>query len=182
MKSTIVLVLAVLLGVFVASAASATTVGWDVFVLGDSATYTYVFTSSEAGDWITHFHVYAPLSPTLVQDWSAERGWQFTADPDLETGGADLCWYAPDPLADGLAYGQSIQVSMTVSSAYPTVENFIVPGCLGNWGYETYFFAGWGVLVSFPCVGVPEGSAPVPEPLSVIVLAAGCAVMGLKRR
>ena len=180
MKGLLSLAVVTVLVVFVASAAAATTVGWDVSAAGDHTTYTYTLTSSEFNDLITSLHVYAPMTPSLVTSWTAENGWLFATEPDPETGGADIYWWADDPGAQGLAYGASLQASMTVPAWLSRDDNFVVPGYLGNWGYETYNFAGWGVLVSFPAVPVPVGT--VPEPVSLLALASGCTLLGLLRR
>ncbi len=182
MKGPLVFGMVAALVVLVASAGMATTAGAIVETVGDLTTYTYTITSSELNDLITSFHVYAPLHPSLVVGWEAENDWLFAVDADLEIDGADIYWWAPDPVEDGLPYGQTVQVSMTVPSTTSTDYNFIVPGFLGNWGYETYNFAGWGVLVSFPPVPVPVGQASLPEPASLAALAFGCAVLAARRR
>lgn len=182
MKQLLSLAVVTALAVFVASAAPATTVGWDVTTNADHTTYTYSLTSTEFSDLITSFHVYAPMDPSLVTAWTTDNGWLFAVEPDAEIGGADIYWWADDPAAQGLAYGAGLQVSMTVPAHLSRDDNFVVPGYLGNWGYETYNFAGWGVLVSFPPVPVPVGTAPVPEPASVLALASGLTLLRLRRR
>ena len=182
MKGPLVFGMVATLVVLVASAGMATTAGAIVETVGDSTTYTYTVTSSELNDLITSFHVYAPLHPSLVVGWEAENDWLFTVDADPEIDGADIYWSAPDPVEDGLAYGQTMHVSMTVPSTTSTDNNFIVPGFLGNWGYETYNYAGYGVFVSFPPVPVPVGQDPFPEPASLVALAFGCAAFVARRR
>lgn len=170
MKSRIVVAL-VLLAIMVASAASATTLGCLKTTTGNQTTYTYTLTSSEIGDYITSLHIYAPLSPGLIQDHSSLANWSFDAivDPDPEVG-TDIYWCADDIELYGLSNGTVQQFSITVPSWTSIDNNHILPGCLGNWGYDTESWPGY-TLISFPSVSVPEG---VPEPGSIMILAVGC--------
>ena len=63
---------------------------------------------------------------------------------------------------------------MTAPASSNTIYNYVVPDFLGNWGYETYQWAGFGVFVMMPSVPVPQGT---PEPVGALVLAAGCAFL-----
>ncbi len=161
--------------VLIVSAACATSVSWNVVTSSLETTYTYTFLSTEYEDVITSFHIYAPVDPMAVFQPESSAGWNFDATIDEETGGADLCWSAPSAAA-GLAYGNSLQLSIAVPAYYGRVDDYILPGCLGNWGYVTRNYAQWGVLISIPPIPVPMGVPSLPEPASAAVLVAGCAM------
>jgi len=141
-----------------AVAAGASSVDYSVFSDGILTTYNYALTSDEAADSITSFHVYAPIVHTLINGWSDTSGWEFATDIDPETEGADIYWYASDIDADSLAYGDVLHVTMTAPASSNTIYNYVVPDFLGNWGYETYQWAGFGVFVMMPSVPVPSYS------------------------
>lgn len=183
MKSAI-LILAIAVVVSLASAATATTVGWNVTTSGNYLTYTYLLTSSEASDIITSFHIYAPTLPTLVLPNTAPVGWVFSSVVDDETGWADVSWTTTNTLTYGLSYGKTLQVSMKSLYSNPRIDTYKVPGYLGNWGYESANYAGWGAFTMFPSVPVPSGTslASVPEPGSLIALALGCLGLIFRKR
>jgi hypothetical protein len=168
----------VLLAVSTAGMAAVTDATCDVTTDGSSTTYTYLFTSGEAFDEITSFHVYTPFDFGLITDWTTDRDWIFTAGPDPDLpGGTDIYWSAPDPDMYGLPYGEYLTVSITTLSVYPTSYDYQIPGLLGNWGYDTAMFQGWvTVMISSVPVPMPMPTA-APEPLGLAVLAAGCAML-----
>lgn len=181
MKTRIVIALAVL-AIMVASAASATTLGCTKATAGNQTTYTYTITSTEYGDLITAVHIYAPLDIGLILGNTKPAHWSFDAlvDPDPEVG-ADIYWYVDETYA--IANGGKGIFSLTVPSWTTTVNDHVVPGCFGNWGYETASWPG-DVLVAFPSIAVPAGAAAaVPEPSSLLALCAGfCGILGGLRR
>ena len=181
MRKTLLL-LATVLAVLCASAAVAS-VDWNVTTIGDTTTYSYFFTNTEEdSDSFISLHVFAPMNASLIKNWSADDGWGFATDIDLETGDADIYWYSLDPDNTALNFGDSLQVSFNVPKELPTITNHEMPGALGNWGYETYDWAGFGVWVMMPSVPVPGSSAPsYPEPISVITLASGLGMLFFKR-
>lgn len=182
MKRVLLALIAPML-VVLAAGASATTVTHAVATVGDTTTFTYTLTSGESSDFITSFHVYAPTDWALLSGWSITPGWEFAADLDAETGGADAYWYAVNPVQGGLAFGRVLQVVLTAPSTLRVKPDYVVPGYLGNWGFETLVWAGCGPFVMTGSVPVPEGAAPaVPEPGSILVLAAGCAAIRLSLR
>lgn len=165
-----------------AAQADETDVGWDYATVGDSTIYTYILMSGSAEDIVTSFHVYAPCDYRLITDWSADAGWGFEALRDEETGGTDLNWYCPIGVADGLSAGGMLTVSVTTSSSVPTNEEYVLPGCLGNWGYEV---AGWAgsVAIMPSSVAVPQSIVSTPEPSTLAALGSGLmAVMALRRK
>lgn len=170
MDTRIVVVLTVL-ALLVASAASATSLSGLRTISGDLTTYTYTVSSTEVGDYITSVHIYAPLSTELIRGYTAPPHWSFHAatDPDPNVG-TDISWYADDYDLYGIANLGSAVFTLTVPSWTNTETGHIVPGCFGNWGYETQ---SWATLISFPSVPVPEG---VPEPTSLITLMIGCVI------
>jgi len=167
-----------------AAGAMATTAGADVYTNGITTTYTYTLTSDEAGDFITAFHVYAPVDPTKVSGYCPNTDWTFQCDPDIETGsGADIYWYLSNPDADGLAYNDSMQFVAQTSASIPTIYDYVVPGCLGNWGIETKIWEGWGVVVMLPSVAAPqEATSVAPEPGTIMAIATGFGMLILFRR
>ena len=170
MVTRIVVSLAVL-AIMVASAASATTLAGTQTADGGMTTYTYTLTSTELGDFITSLHVFAPLSVDLVRSYTAPENWSFSAEPYSDPAyGTDFCWYSDNPRLYGVGNNSSAVFSLTVPSSTCTDCSRALPGCFGNWGYETRSWPG-ALLVSFPAVPVPEG---VPEPTSLIALAFGC--------
>ena len=180
MKAWIVAALTIL-AIMAASAASATTLVGSKTTSGALTTYTYALSSTEYGDYITSVHVYAPLSVGLIAGNTGPVNWSFDAfmDPDPEVG-TDIYWYADDYDLYGIPNAGHGVFSLTVPSWTSTDTNHIVPGCFGNWGYETASWPG-DVLVSFPSVPVPAGA--VPEPVSLMVVTVGCAAAaGLRRR
>ena len=170
----------VVLAMCLAPAAMATDAYWDCTQLGDINVYTYIFVSNEQGDWLKSFHVYAPVDPDVVTDWSADDGWSFTKSVDLVTGAADFCWYS----ATGLACDDLLQVSMTTAATVPMSEEYTLPQYLGNWAYESGNWPGAPPTVMDSGVGVPTGplSATVPEPASILGLIAGCVPLIFRRR
>ena len=78
----------------------------------------------------------------------------------------------PIGVADGLSAGGMLMVSVTTPSSIPTNEDYVLPGCLGNWGYEV---AGWAgsVAIMPSSVAVPQSFVPksVPEPSGLLALA-----------
>lgn len=165
-----------------AAQADETEVGWDYITIGDSTVYTYILMSGSTEDIVTSFHVYAPCDYRLIQDWTADEGWAFEAVLDQETGGADLSWYCPAGVANGLDAGGMLMVSITTGSNIPTNEDYVLPGCLGNWGYEV---AGWAgsVAIMPSSVAVPQSFEPIPEPSGLIALVSGLgAVVAYRRR
>lgn len=178
MKARIVVLLTVL-AVMVASAASATTLGCVKSTAGNLTTYTYTLTSTEYDDLVTSLHIYAPLSPGLIQAYTMPAHWSYDVviDPEPEVG-TDIYWYADDADLYGITNGGRGTFTLTVPSWTSTDSDHIVPGCFGNWGYETASWPG-DILVSFPSVPVPAG---VPEPTSLMVLAAGCGLLARLRR
>ena len=181
---TALLIMLIVLAVSLGSAAMATTVGWSVSTSGIMNIYTYYLTSSEASDVITSFHIYAPTLPTNILPDTTPVGWRYLAEVDSETGGADISWTATNTSTYGLTYGKTLQVSMKASSSLPRLNNYSVPGYLGNWGYESANYAGWGAFTMFPAVAVPSGmtTASVPEPGSLAALALGCIGIILRKR
>jgi hypothetical protein len=177
MKARTVVLLTVL-AVMVVSAASATTLGGVKSTVGSLTTYTYTFTSTEFEDLVTSVHIYAPLSPELIRGHTMPAHWTYDViiDPDPEVG-TDIYWYADEELY-AIPNGGKGTFTLTVPSWTSTDTGHIVPGCFGNWGYETASWPG-DVLVSFPSILVPAG---VPEPASLIVLAAGCGLLARLRR
>lgn len=161
---------------------AATTVEHTLFTQGGITTYNYVLTSDENSDLVTSFHLYAPTQAELVTGWTTAPGWEFSIDPDPESGGVDIYWEVVDPISNGIGFGERLDISISTSSDVPTVNDFVVPGFLGNWGYETYNWAGWGVLVMPWSVPVPSGVEPTPEPLGLIALGVGCALLAPWRR
>ena len=159
------------LALVVASTASATSLTGIRTVNGGLTTYTYTLTSTESGDLIACLHIFAPLPASLIQSYTAPSNWSFSAaldsDPDY---GTDLCWSANDPRLHGVGSNGTAVFSLTVPSSTATGSGRILPGCFGNWGYETQSWPG-ALTISFPSVPVPEG---VPEPTSLIALAFGC--------
>jgi len=164
-----------------AAQADETTVGWDYTTIGDSTIYTYILLSGSTEDIVTSFHVYAPCDYRLIQDWTADEGWGYEAIRDQETGGADLCWYCPAGVANGLDAGGMLMVSITTGSNIPTNEDYVLPGCLGNWGYEV---AGWAgsVAIMPSSVAVPQSFVTTPEPSGLIALVSGLGAFVACRR
>jgi len=173
MKGKFIVAFAVL-AVFIASAATATSLGCLVNTSGNLTTYTYTLRSTELGDYIISLHLYAPLDPLYIKQNTGPSNWLFGAviDPDPEVG-TDIYWAADNPDTDGLANGRSLTFTLTVPSTCQKNDTYIVPGCFGNWGYETQNWAG-DVVVSFPSVSVPES---VPEPASLMAVIMGCGLM-----
>lgn len=164
-----------------ASAATATTLGCSKVIASNQTTYTYTITSTEYGDLITSVHIFAPLDPGLILGHTGPANWDFDVfiDPDPEVG-SDIYWYADEVY--GISNGGHAAFSLTVPSWTSTDNDHIVPGCFGNWGYETASWPG-AVLVAFPSVPVPAGVSSVPEPTSLIALSSGCcALMAIIRR
>lgn len=157
------------------SAAAITSTQWGISTNNDITTYTYKLTSGESGDWITAFHVYAPILPGDIVDFSAPTGWLFTAEPDSEEEGlADIYWKIEDGEDFGLGYGQKLEVSFSVPSTFSTMQDYKIPGFLGNWGFESYLWEGWGVTVMFPPVPVPyTTTTAAPEPCSLAAVGFG---------
>lgn len=180
----VTLLIAAVLTILIPSAVSATTLDWEKATVGGTTTYTYnLECSDEFGFAITSLHIYAPISPELISSGWNNRGWSFAVDPDTETGGADIYWYCLDPGTQALPENESMTLSMAAPSWTTTVTDFEIPGTFGNWGYETELFEGY-VLVSFPSVGVPCGTAPAaPEPASLAGIVTGIGLLcGMRRR
>lgn len=178
MNTRTVALLAVL-ALMVASAASATSLTCLKTLNGDTTTYTYTLSSTEYGDYITSFHIYAPLATGLIQGYTAPAHWSFDAilDPEPDVG-TDIYWFADDYDLYGIPNLSSRAFTLTVPSWTSTNDGHVVPGCWGNWGYETQSWPD-AILISFPSVPVPEG---VPEPTSLIALTLGCLITARARR
>jgi hypothetical protein len=167
----------IVLAATAASAASATTLTGSTNTDGALTTYTYSLASTESGDYITSVHVYAQLAVGLIQGYTGPANWSFDAFMDPEVG-ADIYWYADDYDLHGIPNGGHATFILTVPSWTTTNNSYVIPGCFGNWGYETLSWPG-AVLVSLPSVPVPEGA---PEPACLVALATGCAALaGLRR-
>lgn len=183
MKAKIVAALVVFVVVAV-SPASATDLVGSKLTSGDLTTYTYTFTSTEYGDTITSVHIYAPLSVGLIQAHTGPANWSFDAfmDPDPEVG-ADIYWYANNYDTGGIPNGGHATLTLTVPSWTTCQEDFVVPGCFANWGFELQSWPD-SVMVWFDSVPVPVGTmAGAPEPGSFAALAVGCiAAIGMRRR
>lgn len=178
MKTSILIAITVLV-MFATSAAMATTLDWMITPFGSNIIYTYTLNSTEYGDRITSLHLYAALSPSRIVSWTAPDGWLFDAVPDPDAG-RDIFWYVSDTSTEGLANLASMTVSLTVTSMSATESDYILPGCLSNWGYETANWLEWGVLID------PNGPVPVPvdtpEPITLVSLLAGCGSLIFFRR
>lgn len=182
MNRWLVVAIIIVLAMLAAPAAMATEAYWDVASLGGQNIYSYVFMSTEESDVLTSFHVYAPIDPSDILDWSADAGWSFSASIDSESGAADLCWHADNP-ASGLQSYDFLQVSISTATSLSTDENYNLQYYLGNWGYNTLNFADQYPTVMDSIVGVPtKRLSEVPEPASLLALIAGCAMLKLRRR
>lgn len=183
MKAGLIVAVAMLV-VLTISAASATSLNCSVNTVGSLTTYTYTFTSTEAGDYVTSLHLYSLLNPSLIKANTAPTNWLFGSDvdPDPEVG-LDMYWYADNPDTHGIGNGSVKQFSLTVPSWTTKDTTHVVPGCFGNWGYECQSWPG-AVIVAFPSVAVPKGvAAPaVPELSSLLVLVLGLAGFAGKLR
>lgn len=177
-----ILILATVLVALAAVPAMGTTVEHLVITQGGWTTYTYTLTSDENNDFVTSFHVYAPTLASVITDHMTPSGWSFDIAPDPDSGGIDIYWYANDPLENGLMFGGKLDFGITTPDTVPIASDYVVPGFLGNWGYETYNWSGWGVLVMPWSIPVPSGEAPVPEPLGFAAVAVGCILLAPWRR
>lgn len=174
----VVLLFVVLTPAVMAQAPSATYVDWLSFDSAGYTTYTYMLFSSDTEDTITKFHVFAPFDYKLIQEWSADEGWDFEAKADPQTGAADLCWYS----ATGLSAGGMLMVTLTTPSSILTNEEYKLPECEGNWGFETLAYQGSAPIMT-SSIGVPQSEFATPEPGSVIALISGvAALIGYRKR
>lgn len=186
MKPWLVAILAIL-ALAAASAASATLLSCSITTAGSLTTYSYTLTSSEYDDFVTSLHIYAPITLDLIDGWTAPNNWLFDAvmDPDPLVG-ADICWYAGNPDQDGIPNTGIGQFSLTVPSTTIVNSSYVIPGCFGNWGYETQWWSSiWPgyVVVMSESIPVPEKcDVATPEPSSIVVLAAGLGLIARIRR
>jgi len=181
MKRKIILLTA-LLAALAAFPAMGTSVNHLVVTQDGWTTYIYTLTSDENNDLVTSFHVYAPTLASVITSHTTPPGWNFNIAPDPDSGGIDIYWYANDPLENGLPFGGQLNFSIVTPDTVPVVSNYVIPGFLGNWGYETYNWSGWGVLIMPWSIPVPSGEALVPEPMGLAVIAAGCVLLAPWRR
>lgn len=182
MKGWLVVATIIALAVFVVPTAMAAEAYWGIDILGEQSIYTYLFMSTGETDVLTSFHVFAPIDPTDVIDWSADQGWLFSATIDSESGVTDLCWYAENP-ENGLGAFDFLQVSVTTLASISTDENYTLPDYLGNWGYKTLNYMDQYPTIIDSTVGVPtKRLSEVPEPASLLALITGCAMLRLRRR
>ncbi len=177
-----ILVLFVVIAALMAVPAVGTNVEYVVITQGGYTTYTYTLTSYENYDLITSFHVYAPTLASVITGHIAPLGWNFEIAPDPESCGIDIYWFANDPLENGLPFGGRLNFSITTPNTVPIALDYVIPGYLGNWGYETYNWSGWGVVIMPWSVPVPSAEAPVPEPLGLVAFAAGFILFAPWRR
>jgi len=161
------------------------TVDFSVTTAGPWTTYTYTYANTEEpSDAITAFHVYAPVSVSLLQVGAASNGWNLGVDYDSEFMIADIFWVSPDPDSDSISYGEQLTVTLVTSASVSVLSDWVLPDFpLGNWGYETVNWAGYGTFPMVGSVPVPSGFvAETPEPGSLLVMALGAAVLGAVRR
>lgn len=183
MNARIVAALIILL-VLVASSVSAMELSGSWSVAGNQKTYTYLFTNGDFSDVVTSVHIYAPIDIGLIQGQSGPPNWSFCAvmDPDPDVG-ADIYWCADDYDTDGILDGGHATFTLTVPSWTGNDNNYVVPGCFANWGFELQSWPDC-VIVWFGSVPVPVGTmGEVPEPATLAVIAAGCiSLLGLRWR
>ena len=183
MKRNLFLLTAI--AIILATPAVATTVTWNVTPDGGSTVYDYILTSEETADLVTSLHIYAPTNSAAITSWNTQEGWQFVAEPDTESDGLDIYWYTDDPETYGLPSGQSLHFQYTTPSSIPTSYDYVAPDYLGNWGYETFDWAFYGVLVMSSSLPVPSGAltqAETPEPAGIAIIISGIAGMVFRRR
>ena len=184
MKARIVAALVVLLFPAAVSPASAMELEGSWSVAENQKTYTYVLTNSDFYDVVTSLHIYAPLDVGLMQGHSGPPNWSFYAvmDPDPDVG-ADICWCADDYDTDGILDGGHATFTLTVPAWTGNDDNYVVPGCFANWGFELQSWPD-SVIVWFGSVPVPVGTmGQVPEPAGLAVMVVGCmALLGLRWR
>lgn len=184
MKARIVAALIVLLFPAAATPALAVELVGSWSVVGSQKTYTYVFTNSDFYDVVTSVHIYAPLDVGLIQGQSGPPNWSFHAvmDPDPDVG-ADIYWCADDYDTDGILDGGHATFTLTVPAWTDNDNNYVVPGCFANWGFE---LQSWpeSVIVWLGSVPVPVGPmGQVPEPTNLAMVAVGCVtLLGLRWR
>ncbi|MCE5314378.1 MAG: PEP-CTERM sorting domain-containing protein [Armatimonadota bacterium] len=156
---------------------------WQVVNNGTSTTYVYSYTNTEeSADYITGFHVYAPVDASLITNWDADTGWEFGIESD-PTGASDICWYTDDAETYGISDGNMLTVSITAASTTTTVYDYVLEDFpVGNWGYDAQTSGGTWVMIG--SLAVPSGSetAETPEPASLLALLAGCAAVIARRR
>jgi hypothetical protein len=161
----------------------ATSVGTNTFDDGLTITYTYTLSSTEDNDFITAFHLYAPIQPEAVTGWCDSPAWTFDAFFDDEISASDIYWTVDTTQSRGIPSGGNLDFMIQTSSAFPTVSNYVIEGYLGNWGVETEWWSGWGTFVMLPSVPVPKGVAEaVPEPSAIATLLTGMAACALAFR
>ncbi len=174
MKAKIVAALVVFLAVAASPALPMELAGsWAVD--GSQKTYTYILTNSEFDDIVTSVHVYAPLALGLIQGQTGPENWSSGAVLDLDPEvGADIYWYADDYDLYSIPDGGQATFTLTVPSWTDNVDDYVVPGCWANWGFE---IVSWpdSVVVWFDSVPVPVGTmAQAPEVGGFTALAVGC--------
>lgn len=161
----------------------ATSVATNVYDDGMHITYTYTLSSDETNDFITAFHVYAPIDPARVTGWCDNTAWAFDCFYDDEIQASDIYWQADTNLVRGIAAAGDLEFRLQTLSNCPTLHNYVIEGYLGNWGIETESWAGWGTFVMMPSVAVP--SNPMPEPSTFALLLSGlsgCVLVVRRRR
>lgn len=167
------------------SASMATSVGTSVFDDGTNITYTYTLSSSEDNDFITAFHVYAPIQPEAVTGWCDSAAWTFDAFYDTEISASDIYWTVDTAQSRGIPAGGDLNFSIQTTSAFPTVNDYIIEGYLGNWGVETEWWAGWGTFVMLPSVPVPKaiaGAEPEPSAFAAVLTGLAACALAFRRR
>jgi hypothetical protein len=161
----------------------ATSVATSVYDDGSYITYTYTLSSDEQDDFITAFHVYAPIQPTAVNGWCDSTAWTFDSFFDDEIEASDIYWLVDTSVSRGIPSGGNLNFTIRTTSAYPTATNYVIEGYLGNWGIETESWAGWGTFVMLPSVPVPKAVAGAePEPTSFAALLTGLGALALLLR
>ena len=139
----------------------------------DCVTYNYTLANSTSDD-IWQFAVFMPgkAARTITSSSTSEDGWSVLV---REAAFDMICW---DWHGNGvIGSGCSADFTFTTVAGIPTTNSYTTPGSDSNWGYA-YGVPGGGTVG----VGNSVLPVPVPEPGSLLSLAAGLTPFMLRRR